>query len=427
MNKSILFCGYDFEEEEYRGIAFYTKMLIKATKELGCKNYMLTSAKNHKNIMIQNYLTLQKLLYPKSDSLNLYTLPSHLLTSILTNNLLTPKQDNILLNGKINHIKFIDGFLNKRHIYKIIGLWSKLFNIPYKLKTPSEINTVITSCPMYIKINKKIKLIQTVPDIIPCKILEHPPEEDTVVFYKRITSVLKYADVILSISEFTKKELLGLFPKYDEKKIITVYIPVPAYEEEKILSDNNVFQEIVLKKYGLKKGEFVLYVGMIEMRKNIQRLIQSYTHILENLDMPLVLVGSKGWGIKEIRESIPKSLKEKFMFLGYAPTVDKLILYKTAKLFVFPSLYEGFGLPPLEAMSCGCPVVTSNISSLPEICGDAAYYVDPYDIDSIIDGILNVVTNDNVRNELIKKGYERANFFSFENFGNRLKNVLDKI
>ncbi len=95
---------------------------------------------------------------------------------------------------------------------------------------------------------------------------------------------------------------------------------------------------------------------------------------------------------------------------------DKILynLYKNAKLFVFPSLYEGFGLPPLEAMACGCPVVVSNVASLPEVCGDAGYYVDPYCVESIAEGIYQVLTDESLRQSLIQKGLERAALFSWE-------------
>jgi glycosyltransferase involved in cell wall biosynthesis len=129
-------------------------------------------------------------------------------------------------------------------------------------------------------------------------------------------------------------------------------------------------------------------------------------------DYKLVLVGFRGWNNKKIMKEL-EELKDDVIYLGYVSNTELGQLYNLATLFVCPSFYEGFGLPPLEAMSCGCPVVTSNTASLPEVCGDAAYYVDPYDVDSIAEGISRVVTDEELRNGLSKKGLANAAKFSW--------------
>jgi glycosyltransferase involved in cell wall biosynthesis len=130
-------------------------------------------------------------------------------------------------------------------------------------------------------------------------------------------------------------------------------------------------------------------------------------------DFKLLLVGFKGWGNKQIVELLGK-LKGTVDYLGYVNSEELAELYREASCFVYPSLYEGFGLPPLEAMACGCPVVVSNVTSLPEVCGDAAYYVDPYDVESIAEGMYKVLTDEAMRRNLIEKGLERAKLFSWE-------------
>ncbi|PIX16613.1 glycosyltransferase family 1 protein, partial [Candidatus Desantisbacteria bacterium CG_4_8_14_3_um_filter_40_12] len=109
-----------------------------------------------------------------------------------------------------------------------------------------------------------------------------------------------------------------------------------------------------------------------------------------------------------------KKVKEDIIYLGYLSDAELGKLYNLATAFAYPSIYEGFGLPPLEAMACGCPVITSNIASLPEVCSDSVYYVNPYEIDDIADGIYKIITNEELKKGLVQKGLERAKFFSWE-------------
>ena len=120
-------------------------------------------------------------------------------------------------------------------------------------------------------------------------------------------------------------------------------------------------------------------------------------------------------------------LKDRVVFLDYVPEKDLPHLYSEAAAFVFPSLYEGFGLPPLEAMACGCPVIVSNAASLPEVCGDAAYYVDPYDVESIAEGIYKVLMNEILRQDLIAKGLERVKLFSWEKAAKEHLKVFEEV
>jgi glycosyltransferase involved in cell wall biosynthesis len=130
-------------------------------------------------------------------------------------------------------------------------------------------------------------------------------------------------------------------------------------------------------------------------------------------EFKIVLVGPKGWG-EGYSMDVLKKLSDRILVIDYIG-VDKLAcVYDLASLFVFPSLYEGFGLPPLEAMACGCPVVVSNVASLPEVCGDAGFYVDPTDVSAIAEAMARVLEDTELRTRLIQRGLERANLFSWE-------------
>jgi glycosyltransferase involved in cell wall biosynthesis len=184
---------------------------------------------------------------------------------------------------------------------------------------------------------------------------------------------------------------------------------------------------LMRRRYSLPE-HFIFFTGSLEPRKNLKNLIQAYSGLDKRIrkDIKLVLAGFKGWQNKEIMALLRK-VKSDVFYLGYVSDAALRDLYNLATLFVYPSFYEGFGLPPLEAMACGCPVVVSNAASLPEVCGGAAYYVDPYNIESIAEGIHKVLTDEALRQSLIEKGLERAKLFSWEKSAKKHIEVFDEV
>jgi glycosyltransferase involved in cell wall biosynthesis len=174
----------------------------------------------------------------------------------------------------------------------------------------------------------------------------------------------------------------------------------------------------------------VLYVGNIKPHKNLVRLIEAFSELrtgdLE--DVKLLIIGDQISKLPALRHAVHRhKLHKHVRFLGYVPDDQLAVLYRLAAVFVFPSLYEGFGLPPLEAMASGTPVVVSNVSSLPEVVGDAAVLVDPHDIDSIVDGLRCVLTNPTRADEMRRKGRERSREFSWERSVARTLEVYKRI
>jgi glycosyltransferase involved in cell wall biosynthesis len=174
--------------------------------------------------------------------------------------------------------------------------------------------------------------------------------------------------------------------------------------------------ELVRQRYQLDHP-FVLYVGNIKPHKNIQRLIDAFGRVRARgcqEDLKLVIIGDEISKYPALRQSVHKHKLDKHVrFLGFQPMETLAAFYRLARAFVFPSLYEGFGLPPLEAMACGTPVVTSNVSSLPEVAGGAALLVDPHDAEAIAEGICLAVSDPTLRADLIRRGHERARSFSW--------------
>lgn len=234
------------------------------------------------------------------------------------------------------------------------------------------------------------------------------------------------ADKIITISEFSKKEILKYF-SIPESKIEVV----PWGVETKVYHDRYSADNIEnVKNHYAISGDYILYLGTIEPRKNIERLIRAYSLLNEkDPGVPiLVLAGQKGWYYDEIFGAIEElHLEEKVKFLGYVPEADVPVLLCGAKMFVFPSLYEGFGLPPLEAMACGTPVVTSDAASLPEIAKDAAVLVDPFSIESIANGMDMLITNNDLREKVVKAGLERAKMYRWEKSAERIEHVCREL
>jgi len=177
-------------------------------------------------------------------------------------------------------------------------------------------------------------------------------------------------------------------------------------------------------------GAFVLYAGNVKPHKNLERLIEAFHLVRQSgLDeVKLVIIGDEVSKYAELRRAVHRYNLHKYVrFLGYMPDETLAVLYRLTSVFVFPSLYEGFGLPPLEAMASGAPVVTSNVSSLPEVAGDAAVLVDPYDPRSIADGIRRVLAEPELQAALRERGLRRAGEFSWEQSIRRVRQIYGEI
>jgi glycosyltransferase involved in cell wall biosynthesis len=217
---------------------------------------------------------------------------------------------------------------------------------------------------------------------------------------------------VIAISQSTKADIVGLLGIPSDKIVVT-YIGV----DHKFfrVQRNRTQLEDSLKDFGLNPG-YILYVGKLEPRKNLVRLIRAYDQSKNTIGKrKLVLCGSKGWGYTEIYSIVERlGLRDQVIFTGYVPDKSLPIIYNGADVFVYPSLYEGFGIPVLEAMACGVPAITSNLSSLPEVVGNAGVLVDPYSTDAIGEALIDLLRHDDRRSELSELGLYRAKEFTWE-------------
>jgi glycosyltransferase involved in cell wall biosynthesis len=230
---------------------------------------------------------------------------------------------------------------------------------------------------------------------------------------------------VLTVSESSKRDILR-FVDTEAEKIDVIY---NAYDERFGVEPNEEDVVRVRERYQLH-DEFVLYAGNVKPHKNLERLIEAFDIVRRrNLDhLKLVLIGDEISKYAALRRAVHRHQLHKYVrFLGYMPEETLAVMYRLAGVFVFPSLYEGFGLPPLEAMASGTPVVTSNVSSLPEVAGDAAILVDPYDPHAIADGIERVLTDEELRRGLRAKGIARAKQFSWEHSVRRVREIYSEV
>jgi len=266
--------------------------------------------------------------------------------------------------------------------------------------------------------------VVTIHDLCYLKEPNFVKRHSIVFFQKNIQNILNKCRGIISVSEATKKDILDNFSISSEK--ISV-----IYEGVSKIFKRQPNKSYLSKKFNLDK-EYILYLGEIQPRKNLLRLFQAYSRLPAFLRKKhhLVIVGQSRNEIimKELMNQIKKlKIRNQVKFLGYVNTDDLPYLYSSARVFVYPSLYEGFGLPVLESLTCGTPVITSNVSSLPEVLGQGGLLIDPYSVGEMKLAIEKILTENNLRDNLAKKGLEHSRHFTSQNTAQQTLNFYKKI
>lgn len=303
----------------------------------------------------------------------------------------------------------------------LLNIAAESFGNPYKGFSQSDLekadifHSPFLPFPEQIKRNNKLKKIITVYDLIPVLFPKFFQDRENVL----IPNVLKSIDNetwVTCISHATKNDLCNYLPSLDSSRVTVTHLAAsslfyPCYDPAKI--------EVVKTKFDLLDGPYVLSLSTLEPRKNITQTIKCFSRLIEDEaidDLSLVLVGTKGWNFNPIFNEIkanPK-IRERIVVTGYVDDEYLAPLYSGAMMFVYPSFYEGFGLPPLEAMQCGIPVITSNTSSLPEVVGEAGIMVDPTDEDALCQAMLTIYNSTEVRKKMSGDSLAQASRFSWE-------------
>ncbi len=293
--------------------------------------------------------------------------------------------------------------------YRVIPfpkLWTQT-RLPWDLYTHNPRPDVFFSMTHYAP---RFSPVPTVVSIMDLGFLK-TPEQFTAKDFNQLKSWTEYsvnnAKKVIAISQFTKKDILATYRKKDDDVSVT-YL---GYEK-------NVF-----KPSGKKPGNYFLYLGSLKPSKNVEGLIRAYHE--GNFDQQLLIVGKKAWLFDTVFELV-KSLKleDKVVFKGFVDDKEVPGLMQEAQALVLPSFYEGFGIPVLEAMACGTPVVISDVASLPEVAGSAGIYVNPTDIGSIMEGMKKAIGKD--RSEYVKKSLEQAKKFAWEKCAQETLGILER-
>lgn len=255
-------------------------------------------------------------------------------------------------------------------------------------------------------------LVITLHDLSPLRFPQTHTANKVRIFTERLPSAIQRASALLVDSDFVKKEVIEYFPEAADK-ITTTHLGV-----------RNQFRPVsveimapVLRRHDVVADHYLLAIGTLEPRKNLISALKAYSLLPEKLRdrYPLVIGGMKGWLTDDLDLAMePMIRKGQVRLLGFVPDSDLNALYSGARAFIYPSLYEGFGLPPLEAMASGTPVITSNRASLPEVVGDAGIQVEPLDVDQLSRAMLELLEDDHRHQELRQRGLERASRFTWE-------------
>lgn len=233
------------------------------------------------------------------------------------------------------------------------------------------------------------------------------------------------ADHVLADSQATKDDLIALYGVQPDKISVLLSGVHPRFQPVR----DPAALASVRARYGIGDVPFVLSVGTVQPRKNYERLMQALAALPDALhDIHLVIAGGRGWLQGPIFAAIDSlGLRDRVHFIGFADDADLPALYSAARCFAFPSLYEGFGLPVLEAMACGTPVVTSNVSSLVEVAGDAALLVDPLSIPEITAALARLLTDETLRPELVGRGLHQASLFTWDKAAAQLRGLYSQL
>jgi glycosyltransferase involved in cell wall biosynthesis len=326
--------------------------------------------------------------------------------------------------SEINHLE-----LDNPRFFHIVDRSPKYslrehLSLPIKMKqydldlfhSPHYVLPIIHHCPTIVTIHDVIHLL--FPQYLPSRMAHSYAK-------MMMFASTKSAAKVITVSQSSKQDIVR-YLKIPPDKIEVIYNAVSDIYKPMRSPD---LRAKLQEHFGLS-GDYLLYVGNLMPHKNLKRLIYAYYRLLRqiNRDIKLVIVGE---GIPHYRElkllAYDLGLKDKIMFLGFIAREWLPILYNEATVFVFPSQYEGFGLPPLEAMACGTPVVTSNTSSLPEVVSDAGLLIDPYNIDELVDAMERCIMDQKLRGELIEKGLRRVKHFSWERTARQTLRIYEEI
>jgi len=432
MAQRIIFDGLNLSLAEGTGVATYTRILTQVARELGHevgvvygspqvppKNRLLREVTFFDEKRAIKSSIAAELVNYVSDQIRYHLpvkpTPVELSGAVVTRQFAStlPMLDQIFVARKL--------FENARLHFS----WTKSF-----VELAFDPQPDILHCTYQLPLRSKSACnIYTIHDLVPLR-LPFATLDNKRQMFRLLKKIAADADHIVTVSENSKRDIIE-FLDVDEKRVTNTYQAV-YFPEIYLNRSDNVIAEQLSGTFGLELHQYLLFFGALEPKKNVGRLVEAY--LSSGVDIPLVLVAAEGWHndaeirlLAELRENEPppnglerSPVRRAVRRFRYVPLATLVTLIRGARAVVFPSLYEGFGLPVLEAMVLGTPVITSRESSLPEIAGDAALLVDPYEADDIARAITTIVGDADLRAELSQRGKLQAAKFSVERYRERV-------
>jgi glycosyltransferase involved in cell wall biosynthesis len=434
MSRRIYFDGLNLSLERGTGIATYTRMLTRVARDLGLEIGVVYSSPQWpaKNLM------MREISFFDSRDAAPVALPK-LVWDAVRDQLRSPfgvEPSAVNLTGTVITDHFRDRMPLHDHMFAARNLfanarryfsWSGRF-IDLNFGTAPD----ILHCTYQLPLRAKGACnIYTIHDLVPLR-LPFATLDNKRQTYRLLRKIAAEADHIVTVSENSKQDIVRLLG-VDEERVTNTYEAV-EFPPDLTERPEYLVAEELRGSFGLEPQEYLLFYGALEPKKNVRRLIDAYMR--SGVDIPLVITGPDGWGDQTEGKTLdnllleqrarPESSRRVYHF-EYVSSPTLVTLIQGARAVLFPSLYEGFGLPVLEAMLLGTPVVTSRASSLPEIAGEAALYVDPYDVDDIANAIKTITADADLRAELSRLGRAQAQLFSVARYRERVAALYERL
>ncbi len=437
----ILVVAPELEDLNYRGVQFVTKHVVRAFADQGHEVVLLTSypkisltvgsermAERVHNTYIRQYLVnggeLTRKVDPKQSN---WRVVLRFLKAFFFQKSPVTKIDKDKSVG-IPLLPFFDAAVNLPYFYRLIGILPKIvrkFALQKIIKTVKP-DAVFFSFPVVVPKLKGVKTIQIIYDLIPFEIAEESPENNWLTkLAKQIDYVTRNSDLVFTISDDSEAKIKEVEPT---TFLHNIGAAISAFDYERPLYETD---SPVLIQNDLVGKEFIIFISSVERRKNVHRLIQAFIAIADKTTANLVIIGNKTYAFKDIFKEVekaPKHIQKRIIFTGYANEHDKYTLLKHAIALVNPTLYEGFGLPVLEAFALGCPAVSSVRGALAEVAGEAVLKIDnPYSVGEISQKLLKILKDPQLRVDLIRKGTEQSKKYTEQVMYEKIKAGLAKL
>ncbi len=438
MPRQVFFDGLNLALEKGTGIATYTRYLLRANSNLQHQTGILYSGRRAPSVsqaMREIDFFDNPNVFHGSEAKKRATYVYDNLKNGFSARPTELKFGGVVFSGETKlRVPHADKYYVARNVFGYANWRFKTTGslTPIHFDTPPDIMHLTYQLPLYVP---RAANVWTIHDLVPLR-LPHTTLDDKASMYRLLKYIARKADHIVTVSENSRRDIISLLG-VEERRVSNTYQCVEFDKSDLERTDSGVAEELS-GSFGLDFGGYLLFFGALEPKKNVARLLDAY--LASGVEIPLVLVMGQGWSnekenrilsdhhMREMEAAGRKvSLRRRFVRFEYVSRSMLTTLVRGARAVLFPSLYEGFGLPVLEAMSLGTPVLTSNTSSLPEVAGSAALTVDPYDMHSIAKGIRALASDCALCAELSQRGRKQAELFSMQRYQERLKNVYDKL